>query len=195
MRGKIKFRIIINKELFNQTKDNIELNQFHFIVLCYHGFIENARDQKSIKGIKKALKKFGCTSAILTTIRMYKRHCITKEEFEEMYQTKEESETRRDLSVGEDLETFIERIKNGEINKGTIPERGDRKNSFLLCLLDKKERKKLEQKDKDFMETFRWSREADVPEAEWKASESNLKFSNSVCIRVTHFIDASSIIQ
>ena len=39
-----------------------------------------------------------------------------------MYQTKEESETRIDLSNGENLETFIERIKNGEINKDTIPE-------------------------------------------------------------------------
>ena len=124
---------------------------------------------------------------------MSKDRCITKEKFEEMYQTKEESETRMDLSVGEDLETFIERIKNGEINKDTIPEHGDRKNSFLLCLLDKEERKKLEQKDEDFMETFNFNQmgEADVPEAEWNASESNLKFSESYCFRLTHFIDAS----
>ena len=44
---------------------------------------------------------------------MHKEKCITKEKFEEMYKTKTESETRMDLSVGEDLETFIERIKNG----------------------------------------------------------------------------------
>ena len=110
---------------------------------------------------------------------MYKDHCITKEEFEETYETEEESETRKDLSVGEDLETFIERIKNGEINKDTIPEDGEEKDLFLLCLLNKEERKKLEQKDEDFMKTFNWNRigkEADVSEAEWKASESNLKF-------------------
>ena len=41
------------------------------------------------------------------------------------------------------------------------------------------------------METFWLEREADVPEAEWNASESNLKFSESICHRVTHFIDAS----
>ena len=110
-----------------------------------------------------------------------------------MYKTEEKSETRMDLSVGEDLETFIERIKNGEINKDTIPEDGDRKYLFLLCLLDKEERKKLEQKDEDFMETFCW--EADVPEAEWNASESNLKFSRSICFRQTYFIGASKIIQ
>ena len=122
---------------------------------------------------------------------MSKDRCITKEKFEEMYQTKEESETRMDLSVGEDLETFIERIKNGEMNKDTIPEYEERKGSFLLCLLDKEERKKLEQKDEDFMETFDWGSEADVTEAEWKESESNLKFSNSFCYRFTRFIDAS----
>ena len=120
--------------------------------------------------------------------------CITKEKFEEMYKIKEESETRMDLSVGEDLETFIERIKSGKIHKDTIPEDGEIKMSFLLCLLDKEERKKLEQKDEKFKETF-FFWEADVPEADWKASESNLKFSNSVCILVTNFIDASSFIQ
>ena len=141
------------------------------------------------EGITKALKNFGCKSAILSYVDMHKTNCITKEEFEEMYKTEEESETRMDLSVGEDLETFIERIKNGEINKDTIPEDGDFKGSFLLCLLDKEERNKLEQKDKDFMKTF-GDREADVPEAEWNASESNLKFSESLCRRETYFIDA-----
>ena len=128
---------------------------------------------------------------------MVKEKCITKEKFEEMYQTEKESETRMDLSVGEDLETFIERIKNGEINKDTIPEDGDSKKSFLLCLLDKDERKKLEQKDEDFIKTFELNiiGRADVPEAEWKASESNLKFSRSACYRITHFIDRSKIIQ
>ena len=38
-------------------------------------------------------------------------------------------------SVYQDLETFIERIKNGEINKETIPEYGDWKDTFLLCVL------------------------------------------------------------
>jgi len=159
------------------------LNQLHFIVINY--FTADAK-----KGIEKALEKFGCTSSILSSITMFKFDCITKEKFNEMYKTKEESETRMDLSVGEDLETFIERIKNGEINKDTIPGRGDSKESFLLCLLNKEERKKLEQKDEDFMVSFALNA-PDVPEAEWNASESNLKFSKSECLRVTNFIDAS----
>ena len=122
---------------------------------------------------------------------MRKTNCITKEKFEEMYKTKEENETRMDLSVGEDLETFIERIKNRKIYKDTIPEFGNYKGSFLLCLLDKEERKKLDQKDEDVMKTFNYREAADVPEADWKASESNLKFSASHGCRITYFIDAS----
>ena len=47
------------------------------------------------------------------------------------------------------------------------------------------------------MKTFSWNwgGKADVPEAEWNASESNLKFSKSLCYRKTHFINASKIIQ
>ena len=172
--------------LFHPTQDNIVLNELHFII-PYQLFPSFSDDAKT--GIKKALKKFNCKSAILSEIYMYKENCITKEEYEEMYKTDEESEKRMDLSVGEDLETFIGRIKNGEINKDTIPENGEREWTFLLCLLDKEERKKLEQKDYDFMETF-WNGGADVPEAEWKASESNMKFAKSWCRRKTYFIDA-----
>ena len=167
--------------LFHPTQDNIVLNQLHFILPNYYSHVT--------KGIKKVLKKFGFTSAIYSDIYMTKDNCITKEKYEEMYKTDEESEKRMDLSVGEDLETFIGRIKNGEINKDTIPEGGEYKDLFLLCLLDKEERKKLEQKDYDFMKTFLYSK-ADVPEAEWKASESNMKFARSECERRTYFIDA-----
>ena len=149
--------------------------------------------QQTIRGIKKILKQFGYTSAILSKIDTTKYNCITKEVYEKMYKTNEENQNRKDLSVGEDLETFIERIKNGQINKDTIPWSGDGGETFFLCLLDKKERKKLEQKDYDYMKTFRehfYGGEADVPEAEWKASEFNRKFARSRCTRQTYFIDA-----
>ena len=191
--------------LFHPTQDNIVLHQLHFIIPT--PFTKN----QAKKEIKKALKKFNCKSGILSRIRMSKENCITKEKYEKMYKTNEESEKRMDLSVGEDLETFIGRIKNGEINKDTFPKGGEYKRLFLLCLLDKEERKKLEQKDNDFMETFlgvrAWGQglgsglrvgkyiigpvEVDVPEAEWKASESNMKFAESRCWRKTYFIDAN----
>ena len=54
----------------------------------------------------------------------------------------------------------------------------------------KKNEKKLEQKNEDFMKTFFWNRfgRADIPEAEWIASESNLKFSESLCYRGPRFV-------
>ena len=172
--------------LFHPTQDNIVLNQMHFIVP------DHIDSNYAKKGIKQALKKFGCTSAILSKIYMRKENCVTKEKCEEMYQTNRENDKRMDLSVGEELETFIDKIKDGKINKDTIPKDGEYKKCFLLCLLDEEERKKLEQKDYDFMWTF-WDNmhgEADVPEAEWKASESNMKFAKSGCYRHTYFIDA-----
>ena len=180
--------------LFHPNQDNIVLHQLHFISLY--------SSSDATKGIKKALTKFGCTSAILSTITMYKEHCITKERYDELYKASEESE-RMDLSLGEDLETFVGRIKNGEINKDTIRKFGDRRphnemfistrRKFLLCLLDKEERKKLEQEDRDFMRTFKdgyhkGGRGADVPEAEFKRSESNMKFAKSYSFRDTYFL-------
>ena len=179
--------------LFRPTQDSIVLNHLHFIVpfervSFYYSYLKNDVH----KGIKKALKKFGCTSAILSKIYMVKTNCITMEKYEEMYKTNEETEERMDLSVGEDLETFIGRIKNGEINKDMIPEYGEKKSSFLLCLLDQEERKKLERKEENFMETFslNYYGLADVPEAEWIASESNMKFASLDCERRTYFIEA-----
>ena len=170
--------------LLHPTQDKIILHQMHFIVYDF--------DKTEVKDdIKKALKKFGGKSAILSIIDMFKDDCITKETYEKMYRINEESEKRRDLSVGEDLETFIKRIKNGKINKDTIPCDGEFGHSFLLCLLDEEERKKLEQKDEDFMWTFvsNCRGNADVSEAEWAASDSNLKFTNTDCYRYTYFIN------
>ena len=99
-------------------------------------------------GIKKALMTFGCTPAISSLIYMNKNNCITKEKHDEMYKTNEETEERMDLSIGEDLETFIGRIKNGKINKDTIPNDVEDRKTFLLCLLDKEEKKNLNEKKK-----------------------------------------------
>ena len=159
----------------------------HFIVPFYY-----SRDYVK-KGLQKVLKKYGFTSAILSIIGMFKMNCITMEKYEEHYKTNEESAKRTDLSLGEDLESFIGKIKDGKINHYTIPENGDQNFYFLLCLLDKEERKKLEQRDETFLETFEWDMvggEADVLEAEWKASASDMKFSKSLCWRATYFIEA-----
>ena len=174
---------------FHPTQDNIVINQLHFITPSPGIDFNEPR-----KGIRKALKKFGCTSAILSSFTMSKYKCITKEAYDEEYKKHEAKKIKGPFegSVGDDLETFIEMIKNGEINNTN---RGDSALTFLHCLLDKEERKKLEQKDYDFMKTFvniqmNERRGVDAPEAEWNGSEYNMKFSRSSCHRATHFIDA-----
>ena len=77
-------------------------------------------DPPSYKETEKILKQFDCTPAIISLVDMHKRFCVTKEEFEKMYKTNEKSQEREDLSIGEDLETFIENIKNGKMNKGRV---------------------------------------------------------------------------
>ena len=170
--------------MFHPTQDNIVLNQLHFIGTGYFTHFVK-------REIKKALDKFGYKSAILSRVFMTKQNCIAKEKYEEMYKVNEDSEERDDLSVGENLETFLRKIKDGKMNTiSRILNSLWSRNMFLLCLLDKDERKKLEQKDETFMKTFNlhYIGKADVPESEWNESESNLKFALSHCQRRTFFI-------
>ena len=124
---------------------------------------------------------------------MHKNNCVTKENVLNDYQTNKEPDTREDLSVGEDLEKYIKRVVNREITREMIPEGGETKGNFLICLLDKKERWKLDRKDEEFLNSF-WddeSDEADVPLEEWNKSKSNMKFSSSVSWRATYLIEIS----
>ena len=140
-------------------------------------------------GIRRVLKKFRRTSGLLSFIRRRKYNCITKEQFDEMYKTNQESEERIDLSAGDDLETLIGSIKSGVIEKELFSGGEDYKHTFLLCLLDEKERQKLKSKDEDFMHTFLFQN-PDVPDAKWKLSKSKLKYARSYCSRQTYFIHA-----
>ena len=154
--------------IFIPTKDKINSLQIHFIVACYFA------ERKKVKHyVERAI-----------------RSC---ENFLNDYQSNKEVETRDDLSVGEDLETYIQRVVNGEITREMIPKHGELKGNFLICLLDKKERWKLDRKNEKFLISF-WdneSGEADIPLEEWNKSKSNLKFSSSVSWRATYLIELS----
>ena len=72
------------------------------------------------------------------------------------------------------------------------------KESYLLRLLNKEERRKLDEKDQAFHNTFygnhmmlplSWLNNVDVPEREWKMTEyKHLKFSRSKSSRITAVI-------
>ena len=96
---------------------------------------------------------------MMSFITMWKEHCIIKQAFDIAYDIRngeqehkvDEEGERNDVSVGEDLETFFSRIKNGKVSKERFP---NTKESFLLCLLGKEELKKLKRKDEHFLDTF-----------------------------------------
>ena len=148
---------------------------------------------------KRAMKMFNHESSMVSCLCLKKVNCVTKEKIDIQYENKKENEQRQDLSVGEDLETLIERIKNGEISKEKMSKAGESKRCLLFRLLDKEERRKLdEERNEDFFRTFLdpvvnkypgpWN--PDVPDHEWKATNyKHLKFSQSWFTRRTNCID------
>ena len=140
-----------------------------------------------------ASKRFD--SVMISSINMSKQYCITKEKFDIEYEIKnnedenDKDNERADLSLGEDLETLISRIKNGNLTKETIPD-GESKELVQLCLLDKEQRRKMDEKNRDFFETFRYSWSPDVPKEEWQETDyKHLKFSKSLVTRKTEFLE------
>ena len=155
-----------------------------------------------LKNCENAMERLGYKSAMVSLIGMWKENCISKEEFDIEYgitntdekNEKDVKQERNDYTVGEDLETFAKRIKIGDITKETIPEDGEYKSSNLLCLLNTKERKQLDMKDSDYLETFIHGENADVSEEEWKKTEyKHLKFSKSIAFRRTYVIDTKFV--
>lgn len=127
---------------------------------------------------------FDCKSAILSVIHKRRFNVITKEEYELMYETDKKSDEREDLSVGEGLETFVEKIKNGRVNENTIPIDGALSRTFLLSLLSEEESNKLEQLDPGFMRTF--TMHADTS---WRVNPDIQEYINSDCKCRTYFIN------
>ena len=143
------------------------------------------------------MQKYGYELAVLSIVNMWRETVITKEEFDIEYGIKDDEEIemldREDISVGEDLETFIRRIKNCQVNETTVPDNGDRNGVRLLCLLDVEERRKLEAEDPDYIRTFESgdiSGIADDPDTETEYKD--LKFAMSQAWRRTFIIDAKA---
>jgi len=175
--------------------DKIFSNQLHVIWVC---FWWGMSFEEILKKIKRVMKSYGYQSAMVSMIFMTKENCITKEQFDIEYRITNDGEAdttateeRDDLSLGEDLETLIRRIRNGEITKEKNPYGGIAIQTHLLCLLDKEERRMLDRKDENFLKTFLAWDMADVDEEEWKKSEyKHLKFSYSLARRQTTFVEA-----
>ena len=194
--------VILQEEINNASKviqnrrlDGMLINPLHVILGSKNGYGDYIDELSRI-----FIQRFGYKSAMVSVLEMVKHDCITKERFDLEYGIANEDEgeiidnpDRDDFSVGEDLETFIGRIKDGEIIEA------DYKESYLFRLLDRVERRKLDIKDAAFYHTFSGCHmfgsfyttleNVDVPEAEWQKTEfKHLKFSRSKSSRVTYLI-------
>ena len=178
-------------------------HQLHF--LWTRGFsVQNYR--QIVPFTEQTMKIYGFESATLSFIEMIKYDCVTKEKYDIMHgissdeneaKEKEKRKKLRSETVGDDLEKFIKKIKNGELTKATITEYGEESELVhLLCLLNKEERRKMETNEKDYTKTFwaNWGHEkwpfgnlADVPKHE-KTEYKHLKYSKSLASRKTYVI-------
>ena len=187
----------------------------HVVITRYEDFSIQFTSYEKIKyfiPLRSAMKKNGIKLALFTFVALCISHFLTHDEvdgdylmqkphsFAEFNSTKnvstdneaEETNPRINLSIGEDLESFLERIRN---DVSSIPEYDEYKRSFDICLLRPEEIIKLEQKDKTFMNTFanwgeKWIIQNKTEQMDRKKSEK--RFSKKLCWRKSLFMITSS---
>lgn len=132
-------RFYVEEDLTNENHQNYTktFNQFYFskkflqnqLHLLWAGYSGKYLPFEKMGG----MYLYGCESAMATLLSMSKVNCVTKERFD-VYHGKIKKDGSGDSSVGDDLETFIRKIKRGELVKKDIAERGEEKVSHLFLL-------------------------------------------------------------
>ena len=111
---------------------------------------------------------------MVTSIYLYRRRLITKEEMESYCKGKKYQKD----SVTDDLESLFENIRLGK-----EPREVD---TYFLPKLTEKELELVERRDTSYLQTFSWVDFADVHEAEMKLSESDSKYVKVEAYRRTY---------
>ena len=155
-----------------------------------------------INSIRQVIKRPILESVLVTTIYMYRDLLITKENMEHIckgkayrkddhrYQDEYNFEynfeygnhvgntSRYEESVGDDLELYF-----NDLQLGREPTSWNW--TYFLPELTQDELKLVEEKNKDYFETFFWSTNPDVDEDEMKSSTSSSKYVSGYCRRKT----------
>ena len=126
------------------------------------------------------MMKVGCQSALVSIISISKQNCVTREVYERQHRAGEF------VSLGDDLEAYVERILNGAIYKETQA-KCESKTPYLFKLLKPSDERRPEKNDPEYIATFR-DIYPDVPVEMMQESKSKIKFSRSECKRDTLFI-------
>ena len=188
----------------------------HVVITRYEDFSlfwrENNEKFRYFIPFGGAMKKKGIKLALFTFVALCKSHLLTHDEVDEDYLMQKphsfakfnstnnlstdneagETNQRINLSIGEDLESFLERMRD---DVSLIPEYDEYKESFDICLLRPEEIIKLEQKDKSFINTFiNWGEKVTIQSKAERLDrkKSEKRFSKKLCWRKTLFITTSS---
>ena len=129
------------------------------------------------------MKKYGIKEAMVTIIQMWRWHLITKEKMEDYYKGKEEDKWTGDdkESVHDDLDSFFDKLQNGWWEEEEVI-------TYFIPKLTEKEKKLVEEKDKDHLMSYMWHADGmdpDVSKKEMDESESKSKFVRGICWRRT----------
>ena len=180
-----------------------ELNDFipHFI-LCgrqFHYEPNQIKDKLSAE-----MRKFGATSAIFTSLYMWRSNLISKEEVKQKYIAAHEAELRDEKltfssrpSVNNDLEAFCSNIRNPEkrLKKKEVVY------SFLTQELTEEELKLVTNNNVDYAKTYSMyntyeerMNKFQAPEGFKKSDDPDRKFLKSLCQRQTFLLHDGSFL-
>ena len=130
------------------------------------------------------MKKYGIKEAMVTIIRMERWKLITKEKMEDYYKGKQVYKE----SVHDDLDSFFDKLQNGWWEEEDVV-------TYFLPKLTEKEKKLVEQKDKDHLMSYidhaLSGIDPDVSKKEMDESESKSKFVRGGCLRKTFVLKIS----
>ena len=182
---------MIDSALQKAVGNNSNGLDFHVINVGhrFNYFVENS--------LREGIQKYELDSILVTTLYMFKDLLISKEKMDHIctgkayrqIQDRHEDEehlgdtNRCEESVNDDLESFFENLRIG------LQPNFFRFNywnwTHFLPKLTQDELKLVEEKNKDYFQTFLWSTNPDVDEDEMKSSSSSSKFVSGYCRRKT----------
>ena len=168
----------------------------HFIWAGWTGF-DSSDGRNEIKNLfKMEMKKQGIKQSMITFLFRWRQHCVTNEKNKEIYKQGGKVIGREYVkkSIGDDLEDFLESIKNKKVQKEVTGPDGYGVETFHLAMLTPNEKRKLEIEDQQYKRTFYrgWGDNPDVPKFEMDKSESTSKYALSICERNTFIISSEA---
>ena len=186
--------IAVQKYAEQSKRDKTDKNTVHFI---WTGQFYGCN--VILKTIYDKMATFGLKRGVVSFLHKQPYHCVTKEKYEELYKFGGHIDRwKMKMSFGDDLEDFLERIKNNEIHDHEVGQTDHWINTYHLSLLSPEEERKLATNDVDYRNTFFFSHpdhrhpgHPDVPKEEMIKSKSKSKYSFSLCGRKTYIISSN----